>query len=317
MKHGTVVWFTGLPCAGKTTLAQGLFERAVTAGYDAELLDGDVMRTVAPGLGFSPEQRKAHLLRVAYTAALLAKRGVVVLCAFVTPLESIRKRVKMVVDSMSGGRAAFHMVYVKADLETCKSRDVKGMYARALAGEIQDFTGVSAPFEEPQDYNWLIDTDFLAVEAALDDLVAMLHLHPQRHALFIGRWQPFHKGHQHIIDQALQKGDEVCVAIRNTPVTPTDPFTVQDRVEMIRAVYGDAVSIIVIPDIKSINIGRRVGYEVNRVDVPEFIGRVSATNIRTSIQSGDGRWQDNLPGPVVEWVMNHPGALNHLAEEDE
>ncbi|MFH1380546.1 MAG: adenylyl-sulfate kinase [Candidatus Omnitrophota bacterium] len=103
----------------------------------------------------------------------------------------------------------------------------------------------------------------------------------KRFALFIGRWQPFHNGHKYLIDQALASGENVCVAIRNTEISQKNPFTVDQRAEMIRRVYDDKVEITVIPDIKSINIGRKVGYDVNRIDPPEHIAKISGTNIRT------------------------------------
>lgn len=313
MREGTVVWFTGLPCAGKTTLASALWQRAANVGHQVELLDGDILRTIAPGLGFSPEQRRAHLLRVAYTAGLLTKRGVSVFCAFVSPSAEVRQEVRETVLMVSGGLAEWRLVYVQADVQTCRHRDVKGMYAKADAGEIKDFTGVSAPYEPPVDeLDYLVNTDWLGVEEAVACLAKKLRLIPERYALFIGRWQPFHNGHKHIVDQAINAGDRVCIAIRDTPISPSDPFSVENRVEMVRAVYNSGVRIVVIPDIKSVNIGRKVGYEVNRVEVPEDVGQVSATAIRESIQVGDGKWQDCLPPPVAEWVLTHPESIDRV-----
>jgi len=313
MREGTVVWFTGLPCAGKTTLATALWRRATSMGYQVELLDGDILRTAAPGLGFSPEQRRAHLLRVAYTAGLLTKRGISVFCAFVSPNAKVRQEVRETVLTVSGGLAEWRLVYVQADIETCRHRDVKGLYAKAEAGEIKDFTGVSAPYEPPVDeLDYLVNTDFLNVESSVACLVRKLGLISERCALFIGRWQPFHNGHKHIIDQALDAGERVCVAIRDTPINSGNPFSVENRVEMIRAVYNDGVRIVIIPDIKSVNIGRKVGYEVNRVDVPEDMGQVSATVIRELIQAGDERWQLSLPPPVAEWILGHPESIDRV-----
>lgn len=318
MREGTVVWFTGLPCAGKTTLASALWRHAVSVGHQVELLDGDMLRTIAPGLGFSPEQRRAHLLRVAYTAGLLAKRGVSVFCAFVSPDAAVRKEVRETVLMVSGGLAEWQLVYVQADIQTCRHRDVKGMYARADAGKIKDFTGVSAPYDPPVDeLDYLVNTDWSSVESSVACLVKKLRLAPERCALFIGRWQPFHNGHKHIIDQALSAGESVCIAIRDTPISPNDPFSVENRIEMVRAVYGNGVRVVVIPDITSVNIGRRVGYEVNRVEVPEKMGQVSATVIRELIQAGDERWQLSLPPPVAEWILGHPESIDCVVMEGE
>ena len=117
----------------------------------------------------------------------------------------------------------------------------------------------------------------------------------KRFALFIGRWQPFHNGHKFLIDRALTEGENVCVAIRNTEISEKNPYTTEQRAEMIRRVYGDKVEIIVIPDIKSINIGRKVGYDVNRVDPPSDIGEISGTKVRAG---EDG----NVPPEVTEYI---------------
>ncbi|MGB2706267.1 MAG: adenylyl-sulfate kinase [Candidatus Omnitrophota bacterium] len=117
----------------------------------------------------------------------------------------------------------------------------------------------------------------------------------KRFALFIGRWQPFHEGHKYLIDEALKKGENVCIAIRGTEISEKNPYTVEQRAEMIRRVYKDRVEIIAIPDINSINIGRKVGYDVNRVDPPEHIGRISGTNVRAGKDT-------NVPPEVGEYI---------------
>jgi len=117
----------------------------------------------------------------------------------------------------------------------------------------------------------------------------------KRFAMFIGRWQPFHNGHKFLIDSALAKGEHVCIAIRNTEISEKNPYTVEQRIEMIRRVYGDNVETIILPDIKSINIGRKVGYDVNRVDPPEHIGKISGTNVRAGKDA-------NVPPEVAEYV---------------
>ncbi len=100
------------------------------------------------------------------------------------------------------------------------------------------------------------------------------------YALFIGRWQPFHNGHKYIIDKMIAKDKEVCIAIRDTKISDANPFTVSQREEMIRRIYGEKVKIITIPDIESVNIGRNVGYEINLIKVPKKISNISATAIR-------------------------------------
>jgi len=117
----------------------------------------------------------------------------------------------------------------------------------------------------------------------------------KKYALFIGRWQPFHNGHKYLIDEALAKGENVCVAIRNTEISGSNPFTVEQRAEMLRRVYGEKVEIIVIPDIKSINIGRNVGYDVNIVEPPVDIGKISGTNVRAGKE-------ENVPPEVADYI---------------
>ena len=117
----------------------------------------------------------------------------------------------------------------------------------------------------------------------------------KRYALFIGRWQPFHNGHKYLIGQALSQGKHVCIAIRDTEISEKNPFTVEQRKAMIWRVYGDTVKTIVIPDIESINIGRKVGYEVNRIDSPEEVAQISGTNVRAG---KDG----SVPPEVAEYI---------------
>lgn len=117
----------------------------------------------------------------------------------------------------------------------------------------------------------------------------------KRYTLFIGRWQPFHNGHKYLIDDALTRGKDVCIAIRDTEVSEENPYTVEHRTEMIRRVYGDKVKIIVLPDIQSINIGRNVGYDVNRIDPPSDIGKISGTKVRAGKDN-------NIPQEVAEYI---------------
>ncbi len=117
----------------------------------------------------------------------------------------------------------------------------------------------------------------------------------KKYALFIGRWQPFHNGHKYLIDEALANGENVCVAIRDTEISNSNPFTAGQRFEMIRRVYGEKVEVIVIPDIKSINIGRNVGYDINIMEPPADIGRISGTNVRAGKE-------ENVPPEVADYI---------------
>ena len=119
----------------------------------------------------------------------------------------------------------------------------------------------------------------------------------KRYAMFIGRWQPFHNGHKYLIDDAITQDQEVCVAIRNTEISEKNPYTVDQRTEMIKRVYGNKVAVTVIPDIASINIGRKVGYDVNRIDPPKQIEKISGTNVRAGIDT-------NVPSEVAEYIAS-------------
>lgn len=166
----TTLWLTGLPCAGKTTLAKRIKEELDNRGYITTHLDGDDVRgALNEDLGFSEEDRKENLRRVAHVAKLFNKRGTFAIASFVSPTNSLRKMIKKIIGN-------FKLVYVKCDLEECEKRDVKGMYKRARLGEIQQFTGVSAPFEEPDDANIVIDTKKHDVEECVNAILEALKI---------------------------------------------------------------------------------------------------------------------------------------------
>lgn len=148
-----VVWFTGLPSSGKTTVSQIVQRRLRERGYAAECLDGDELRRwLSRDLGFSRADRAEHMARTAALAALLARNGIIVLAALVSPDREARARCRAEL-----GR--FVEVYVKCPRDICAARDVKGLYARASAGEIERFTGVSDPYEEPLCPEITLETD--------------------------------------------------------------------------------------------------------------------------------------------------------------
>lgn len=144
MEHkGFTLWFTGLSGAGKTTVAVALAEKLKTRGVKVERLDGDIVRqSLTRDLGFSKEDRDKNIERVTFVAKLLSRNGVGVLAAFISPYQATRDMVRRETTN-------FIEVFVHAPLEVCADRDVKGLYAKAFAGEIPNFTGVSDPYEEP------------------------------------------------------------------------------------------------------------------------------------------------------------------------
>lgn len=168
IEKGFVVWFTGLSGSGKTTIARGVMDKLKEMGFRVELLDGDwVRKTINPDAGFTREERRRHLLRVAWIARLLARNGVVVLCSFVSPYRSVRREIRGIVEE----EVPFIEVYVKCSLEECMRRDPKGLYKKALRGEIQYFTGISDPYEEPENPDLVVDTEHESVEECIAKVI--------------------------------------------------------------------------------------------------------------------------------------------------
>jgi len=160
--EGLVVWLTGLSGAGKTTLARSLSAQLKAAGIRVETLDGDEVReNLSRGLGFSQEDRDTNIRRIGFVARLLARNRVVVLGAAISPYQQSRDDVKR---SVEADGVRFLEVYVRCPLNTLIDRDVKGLYARALAGEVEHFTGISDPYEEPLAPDITVDSSVETVE---------------------------------------------------------------------------------------------------------------------------------------------------------
>ena len=171
-KQGVVIWLTGLSGAGKTTLATHLKGELAARGRAVEVLDGDEVRTnLSKGLGFSKEDRDTNIRRIGYVARLLARNGVAVVAAAISPYRCVRDEVRAAVE---GDGADFAEVYVECSLDELIRRDVKGMYARALRGEIPNFTGVSDPYEPPLAPEVIAFTDREDVRTSLNRIVAHL-----------------------------------------------------------------------------------------------------------------------------------------------
>ena len=164
------VWLTGLSGSGKSTLAVALRRRLADAGRLACVLDGDrVRRGLNRDLGFSPHDRSENIRRVAEVASLVNDAGLLVVTAFISPYAEDRGRAAEIV-----GRARFLEVHVDAPLATCEERDPKGLYRKARAGEVPEFTGVSAPYESPASPDLRLDTAGPTVEECVDAIVALL-----------------------------------------------------------------------------------------------------------------------------------------------
>jgi adenylylsulfate kinase len=169
---GATIWFTGLPSAGKTTLATAVAERLRTAGRDVELLDGDEVREfLSKGLGFSRDDRDTNVTRIGYVAALLASHGTTVLASVISPYADARDKVR----ALHGERGAdFVEVYVAAPVEVCSDRDVKGLYAKQRAGEISGLTGVDDPYEPPTAAEITVPTHEQTLDESVEQVAAAL-----------------------------------------------------------------------------------------------------------------------------------------------
>lgn len=169
--NGGVLWFTGLSGAGKSTLSQAVGAR-VRPSRRVEILDGDEVRTyLSKGLGYTREDRDANVRRIGFVARLLARNGVLVITAAISPYASVRDEVRALVE---GDGVSFLEIFVNPTLESLIRRDPKGLYRRALAGEIEHFTGVSDPYEVPTRPELVIATDTESIEVSAERVYQLL-----------------------------------------------------------------------------------------------------------------------------------------------
>ena len=168
-EKGFCLWFTGLSGSGKSTITTHLVKELRRRGSKLEVLDGDVVReNLSKGLGFSKEDRDTNIRRIAFVANLLSRNGVPVITAAISPYRELRDEARQQMD----GR--FIEAYVKASVEECERRDVKGLYAKARAGEIKEFTGVSDPYEPPENPELVLETEEQTPEESAGQIIAYL-----------------------------------------------------------------------------------------------------------------------------------------------
>ena len=171
MNRGFVLWFTGLSAAGKTTVGSLVAGELEARGLTVEVLDGDVVRThLSKGLGFSKEDRDTHVERVGWVASRITRQGGAVITAAISPYAETRQQARDWVEPVG----TFVEVFVKASVDECARRDVKGLYEKAFKGEIKEFTGVSDPYEEPETPELVVDTEEVEPEEAAALVVAKL-----------------------------------------------------------------------------------------------------------------------------------------------
>ena len=168
MDKGFTIWFTGLSGSGKSTLAEALTPILRERGRNVEILDGDVVRTnLSKGLGFSKEDRDINIRRIGFVCGLLSRNGVVAISAAISPYKEIRDEVRSSVEN-------FIEVYVECPVHVLADRDVKGLYKKALAGEIKNFTGVSDPYEAPENPEILVNSSTQTMDESLQIILEKL-----------------------------------------------------------------------------------------------------------------------------------------------
>ncbi|MEJ2575666.1 MAG: adenylyl-sulfate kinase [Gammaproteobacteria bacterium] len=162
-----ILWFTGLSGAGKSTLAHAVEERLHQMGCRTYVLDGDNVRHgLCADLGFSEADRIENIRRIGEVAKLMVEAGVIAMTAFISPFRAERQKVRSLM-----GEGEFIEVYCKCSLEICESRDVKGLYAKARAGLIKNYTGISSPYEEPEAAEIVIQTDAMSIDDSVDRVI--------------------------------------------------------------------------------------------------------------------------------------------------
>lgn len=168
VSRGATLWFTGLPSSGKSTIARAVFQRLLDRGLAVELLDGaEVRESLSRGLSFSKEDREEHIRRMGYVAKLLSRNGVIVIAAAVSPYRATR-------DEVRRNTKTFVEVYVECPVDVAEQRDTDGWYARARRGEVEEFTGVNAPYEPPAAPEVHIRSDLESVDDAAAKVIARL-----------------------------------------------------------------------------------------------------------------------------------------------
>ena len=163
----SVIWLTGLPCSGKTTIAQEVTQKLAHLGYAVEHLDGDSVRNYFPETAFTEVARNEHIRRMGFLAKKLSEQGVFVVASFVSPYQEGRDEVRKIC-------SRFFEIYVSTPLEICEKRDVKGHYAKARRNELQNFTGISAPYQIPTHPELILNTDEIEIEACVKKILTLI-----------------------------------------------------------------------------------------------------------------------------------------------
>jgi adenylylsulfate kinase len=308
------IQMTGLSGAGKTTLSYNVKRELQKHGHKVEVIDGDEYRAaLCRDLGFSREDRFENVRRLGFVGEKLARNGVIVLLAAVNPYEEIRRELKK-------SSVSVKTVWIDCPLEILSERDTKGLYRRAFLPDahpdkLNNLTGVNDPFEIPQDADLHIKTDEETVAESTEKLLNFIlenvgenNKKNQPKALFIGRWQPFHNGHKWLVEQKLKQQIPVLIAVRDVEADEDNPLTTGQTIEILRKFYaGEAVEIITIPNIESVNFGRNVGYEVNEFLPPPEIESISAAEIRNFLRNKSDLWKEKSDERIHDLIEKYLG----------
>ena len=291
-----VIWLTGLPSSGKTTIAESLVK-----SLDAIHLDGDLIRNsyISKGLKFSKKDRDINQFRVAEIAKLCVQKSHVV-CSFVSPYNSTRAKIKEIIGD------SFIEVFVNCSLDECMRRDPKGLYMRALDGLIDNFTGISDTYEAPETPDIEINTEIHSVKRCCAKILNFIGAN-KVYSLYIGRWNGvFHNGHAYIVQQKLKESKNVLLAIRDIRPDKNNPWSASKTKEMLEYYYQDEarVKVIIIPDIDSVNYGRGVGYDITEIQVDKKIAGISGTECRKILQFGEiNSLKKYVPVRIIEFLV--------------
>lgn len=288
------IFLTGLPCSGKTTIAKRLVQTLLNHHHQVEFLDGDNIRGVFQDKDFSKDGRISHIKKIMFLCKTLNNHDVDVVASFVSPYKESREYGKSMIPN-------FYEIFVDCPLEECIKRDVKGMYKKALNGEIKGFTGIDDPYEPPEKPFLTLHTDKASVESCVFQILdkikevdsystylikgGEINKGP---SFFIGRYQTFHAGHSTLMQKVLDEGKDIIIALRDTEIGGKNPYTIKERIDMIKNVFPEAVLypekgrivICIIPDMSEVVFGRGVGWSIRNIKLPSEIESISATKLR-------------------------------------
>ena len=292
---GFCVWLTGLPAAGKSTIAAALQAELEKRDRVVTMLDGDgaMRQMLSTELGFTKKDRDRNVLRAGFVAGQIVKHGGAVICALVSPYADARNCVRRMMGH------AFIEVYVQTPLSICEKRDPKALYRRARAGQLKHMTGIDDPYEEPEpdmlnlkvNGDWPVEKSVGIIATHLEEQ-GLLERSDKPAALMIGRYQPWHYGHRALFMEALELEGYVVIGVRETfGLGDQNPFTfaeVKAGIEESLQDFVGSFEIRRLPNITNIVYGRDVGYRLTRVNLDPEIESISATQIRSIMKAEAG-----------------------------